>query len=183
MPSITIELEDTVDALIFTAEPTEPAQAAEVGGVWGETYFQVKLEEAMASVAATTECLQPRLEEIRLRRQDRAAVELMSQTDGVESILVTSSNAGDGKSTTASNLAIVLSSVARRTVLVDTFRRGRLHEIFDPAGSPPPNLAACIGNPEYRNTINWLGSNADQHRARRSATPGRLRRFHGRSIC
>ena len=355
VPSITIEFEDTADVLIFAAESTEPNRAAEVAGVWAETYVQVKQEEAVASVATAAERLQTRLEEIRLERQElrkpiddledrlagaatpedrdrlqvqldrltadlsyelnllstqagavttnltdlelqaelaavgearivaaalppsqrsnpplsrnlalgvitglmlgavlalirefrdntikssadvtgsipvlasiprapkgyldqldrvaaidpkgiyadgyqklRAAVEFMSQTDGVKSILVTSPNAGDGKSTTASNLAIALSSVARRTVLVDTdFRRGRLHEIFDlpvvpglsdylvyqldlkqvahaigpksglftiPAGSPPPNPAAFIGNPEYRNTINWLGSNAD----------------------
>ncbi len=67
----------------------------------------------------------------------RAAVEFMAQSDGVKSVLITSAKTGEGKSTTASNLSLALSTVARRTILLDAdFRRGRVHEIFDVPAVP-----------------------------------------------
>ena len=51
--------------------------------------------------------------------------------DSIKTVMVTSPNASEGKSTTSSNLALALSSVGQRTVLLDVdYRRGRVHDIF-----------------------------------------------------
>ncbi|MEM9891865.1 MAG: polysaccharide biosynthesis tyrosine autokinase [Actinomycetota bacterium] len=61
----------------------------------------------------------------------RSALEFISFDRNVSSIMVTSAAASEGKSTTSSNLALALSSVGKRTLLVDVdFRRGRVHKIF-----------------------------------------------------
>jgi capsular exopolysaccharide synthesis family protein len=49
----------------------------------------------------------------------------------LQSILITSARAGDGKTTVASNLAIVFAQSGRHTILVDAdFRRPLVHELF-----------------------------------------------------
>jgi capsular exopolysaccharide synthesis family protein len=51
--------------------------------------------------------------------------------------MVTSPGAGDGKSVTASNLAIVMAQSERRTLLIDAdLRRPRVHHLFDLSRSP-----------------------------------------------
>jgi capsular exopolysaccharide synthesis family protein len=60
----------------------------------------------------------------------RAAL-LLSRAGGIKSILVTSAKPQEGKSATASNLAIVLAQLGRPVLLVDAdLHRPRLHEIF-----------------------------------------------------
>lgn len=55
----------------------------------------------------------------------------------VRSVVVTSPNPGDGKTTTAVNLAMVCASVDQQAILVDTdLRRPRVHHIFNTAVSP-----------------------------------------------
>lgn len=61
----------------------------------------------------------------------RSSVEFVGLVEEIESVLVTSANASEGKSTTSSNLALALSSTGRRVVLADVdFRRGRVHQIY-----------------------------------------------------
>lgn len=64
-------------------------------------------------------------------RHLRTAVQF-SRTDAVvRTIVVTSAGAGEGKSTTSSNLAVTFAQAGRRTVLIDAdFRRPRLHDVF-----------------------------------------------------
>ena len=51
---------------------------------------------------------------------------------GLSSLLVTSSSPGEGKSTTAANLAIVLAQTGKRVILVDAdLRRPTQHKIFE----------------------------------------------------
>jgi capsular exopolysaccharide synthesis family protein len=67
----------------------------------------------------------------------RSAIEFAGIDSDLKTILVTSPNAGEGKSTTSSNLALALSTVGSRTVLVDVdFRRARLHKIYRIAQTP-----------------------------------------------
>ncbi len=64
-------------------------------------------------------------------RKIRTRLHHSASLDTTRSILVTSSNPGDGKSTVASNLAAGLALNGRRILLVDAnFRRPQLHQIF-----------------------------------------------------
>lgn len=67
----------------------------------------------------------------------RAAVEFVALGGQMRTVLITSPNAAEGKSTTASNLAVALASVSRTAALVDVdFRRGRVHNIYSISRSP-----------------------------------------------
>lgn len=67
----------------------------------------------------------------------RSSLEFVSFEKDIKTVLVTSPNASEGKSTTSSNLALALSSVGQKTVLLDVdFRRARVHEIYNIAQSP-----------------------------------------------
>ena len=64
-------------------------------------------------------------------RTVRANIELMSDDGAYRSIAITSAAGGDGKSTTAANLAVVAAQAGRRVCLVDAdLRRPILHEVF-----------------------------------------------------
>lgn len=67
----------------------------------------------------------------------RTNVQFRRLDDALTVIQVTSSNAGEGKTTTASNLAVVLAQAGQRVALVDAdLRRPRLHLVFGVAQSP-----------------------------------------------
>ena len=60
------------------------------------------------------------------------AVHLAWPTEDAKTMLITSPNRGDGKSTTASNLAIAMAIAGRKTLLIDAdLRRPVQHEIFN----------------------------------------------------
>jgi len=62
----------------------------------------------------------------------RTAIYFGSTGGQVKTMLVTSPAPGDGKSTTASNLAIAMAQAQRRTLLIDTdFRKPTQHKIFN----------------------------------------------------
>ena len=61
----------------------------------------------------------------------RTNIQFMSQSKKSTSILITSTNAEEGKSWIISNLAIVISQMGKRVIIIDgDMRKGRLNEIF-----------------------------------------------------
>jgi protein-tyrosine kinase len=64
-------------------------------------------------------------------RTVRANIELMSENGGLRRIIITSATGGDGKSTSAANLAVVGAQAGRRICLIDAdLRHPTLHEVF-----------------------------------------------------
>ncbi len=64
-------------------------------------------------------------------RHLRTAIQFSRPDTVVQTLLVTSAGAGEGKSTTASNLAAAFAQAGRTTVIIDAdLRRPRLHEEF-----------------------------------------------------
>lgn len=61
----------------------------------------------------------------------RTNIQFSSLDKPIETLMVTSSSPGEGKSTTAGNLAVVIAQSGKRTILIDTdLRRPVLHQIF-----------------------------------------------------
>ncbi len=64
-------------------------------------------------------------------RSLRAAL-LMSSADVLEAVAITSADAGEGKSSTAVNLAVVMAQLGRKVLIIDAdLRRPRQHKIFE----------------------------------------------------
>ena len=106
-------------------------------------------------------------------------------------LLVTSSNPGEGKTTTAANLAFAMAMDGKKVILVDTdLRRPSLHKLLDiptvpgltdvllghaplspveimsglsvlPAGSTPPNPGELLNSRKFRNLVLELTEQAD----------------------
>lgn len=67
----------------------------------------------------------------------RTALQFASISNDMRSIVVTSANQSEGKTTTSVNLAIAFSSVGQRVVLADAdLRRPRIHAVFGTALTP-----------------------------------------------
>ena len=66
----------------------------------------------------------------------RTNVQFMNTSFKQKSILFTSTQAGDGKSWIAANLAVTFAQAGKKVIIVDTdMRRGRQHEIFEVSNS------------------------------------------------
>ena len=74
----------------------------------------------------------------------RTSILFSSMQRGLHTIMVASANAGEGKSTTAANLAVVLSDSGKRVVLISAdLRKPRLHRFFGLDGEP--GLSDALG--------------------------------------
>lgn len=64
----------------------------------------------------------------------RANIEFSEVDHNIQTLLITSSNSGEGKSTTAANLAVAMAQTGKSVILVDTdLRRPSLHKFFQQA--------------------------------------------------
>lgn len=80
----------------------------------------------------------------------RTNVQFMNVNNNQKSILFTSTQAGDGKSWIAANLAITFAQAGKKVILVDTdMRRGRQHKIFNLENNRGLSnyLILSVGNP------------------------------------
>ena len=76
----------------------------------------------------------------------RTSVQFARPDAVVQTLVVTSASPGEGKSTVASNLAVVMAQAGRRTLLVDAdLRRPRVHALFGTARTP--GLTDAIATP------------------------------------
>lgn len=65
-------------------------------------------------------------------QQARAQIEKIDRAGGLKTIVITSVMPGEGKTTTAANLAVVLAQLGKRVLLVDAdLHKPRLHEMFE----------------------------------------------------
>ena len=81
----------------------------------------------------------------------RTNVQFMTASSERNSILFTSTQAGDGKSWIAANLAITFAQAGKKVILVDTdMRRGRQHKMFDLKNDKGLSnyLILSVNNPE-----------------------------------
>ncbi len=77
----------------------------------------------------------------------RTNLEFASVDRDLHSILITSANAGEGKTTTAANLAAVLAQTDRKVILVDAdLRRPSLHKVFEVSNRM--GLSSLLLNPD-----------------------------------
>jgi len=84
---------------------------------------------------------------VEIYRGLRTNVQFLGLDRTLRTIQVTSSLPGEGKTTTATNLAVVLSQAGHRTVLVDAdLRRPRVHEVFR-VPAAPGFTEALLGEP------------------------------------
>jgi capsular exopolysaccharide synthesis family protein len=108
----------------------------------------------MASKNPRGQCvhLEPRSAVAEAYRTVRTAVHF-GAGESVRTILVTSPAPGDGKSTTASNLAITLAQAGHRTLLMDAdLRKPTQHKIFD-LGDSDGLSSVILGQKKLREVI------------------------------
>ena len=61
----------------------------------------------------------------------RTNIQFMSQSKSTHALLITSTNASEGKSWVSSNLALAMAQTGKRVVIIDgDMRKGRLHRLF-----------------------------------------------------
>jgi succinoglycan biosynthesis transport protein ExoP len=87
----------------------------------------------------------------------RTAVQFMGLEHPIQVIQVTSANSGDGKTTTAANLAVTLAKADNRVVLIDAdLRRPRLHEEFG-VSNASGFTSALLGTAKPEDTFHRVG--------------------------
>ena len=118
----------------------------------------------------------PRSSTAEAYRTLRANIEFASVDSPTKTLLVTSPSQGEGKTTTAANLAVAFAQAGKRTVLVDAdLRKPGAHRIFNLPNRRgltslllAPDVDAGIDRPGNR-----PGRASDHHQRSTAAEPGR----------
>ena len=98
---------------------------------WGKRKARLTAEETLVS------SIQPRHPITEAYRGIRTNLQYSSVDTNLTSLLITSATPGEGKTTTAANLAIVLAQSGRSVILVDAdMRKPRQHTLFELPQSP-----------------------------------------------
>jgi len=114
------------DGRLRGADEVSAALGLPVLGVVPQMAGKASISERGQSVR-----IQPMSETAEAYRTIRTAVFFAAPGEDMKTILVTSPSPGDGKTTSASNLAIALAQAGHRTLLLDAdFRKPSQHKIF-----------------------------------------------------
>ena len=96
------------------------------------TITKMKGDKSRSEIYRLAAILYPRAPVAEAYRTLRTNLEFAAVDAPVKTLLVTSSIPGEGKTTTAANLAVVFAQAGRRTILLDAdFRKPGVHKIFD----------------------------------------------------
>ena len=96
------------------------------------TIIKMRAAKGQSEIYRLATILYPRAPAAEAYRTLRTNVEFAAVDAPVKTLLVTSSIPGEGKTTTAANLAVVFAQAGRRTILLDAdFRKPGVHKIFD----------------------------------------------------
>jgi len=96
------------------------------------TIVKMRANKGQSEFYRLATLLYPRAPAAEGYRTLRTNVEFAAVDKPVKTLLVTSSIPGEGKTTTAANLAVVFAQDGRRTILLDAdFRKPGVHKIFD----------------------------------------------------
>ena len=168
---------DTVDRRIITISEVERISD---GRLLGVTPAFPQKKDASHDAGSLDALLDPRSSFVEAVRSIRTAI-LLRGTEPSKVILVTSSLAGEGKTTLSATLAVLLAQAGKKVLLMDTdLRDGKLHALLnlpsqkglsdlltsDPAEPPiravpaVPNLDALQAGKMTANASELLGSSA-----------------------
>jgi capsular exopolysaccharide synthesis family protein len=113
-----------------------PIEAAETGGSPAESSLFKRFGTHLAGKVVVDQAMSPASRE--QYRRLAAALHHTQETNGCKVVLIASAAVGEGKTLTASNLALTLSeSYHRDVLLVDAdLRRPSLHTVFGTTGAP-----------------------------------------------
>jgi polysaccharide biosynthesis transport protein len=115
------------DAIKDSDEVQEVAGLSTLG-----TIARMKGDQARGEMYRLASLLYPRSSAAEAYRTLRTNIEFASVDAPIRALLVTSSIPGEGKTTTASNLAVVFAQAGRRVLLVDAdLRKPGVHLVFD----------------------------------------------------
>jgi capsular exopolysaccharide synthesis family protein len=96
------------------------------------TIARMKGDRSRSEIYRLAALLYPRSSLAEAYRTLRTNIEFASVDGPIQTLLVTSSAPGEGKTTTASNLAVVFAQAGRRVLLVDAdLRKPGVHLVFD----------------------------------------------------
>lgn len=135
---------DRLDTRIYKAEQLQEVGLQAIGvipdlrPVVQDRFGQAQATEREGALVSTslTTLHDPLSSPSEAYRHLRTAIQFSRMDQFIQKVLVTSPGAGDGKSTTAANLAVTMAQAKRRTLLIDTdLHRPTQHRIFgiDPA--------------------------------------------------
>lgn len=121
-----VAVREYLDDTVKSAEDVESASGTFTLGIVGR--FRAKRGQGRPRYALTSLAVPEAAEAYRQLRTNIHFARLASE---LRTILVTSSNPQEGKSTTTANIAVVLAQAGQRVIVVDTdLRRPSLHSIF-----------------------------------------------------
>ncbi len=153
-----------------------PSGAARGGN--GDSGLRVRTRSAETPQVELVPHTRPRLAVSETYRALRTAL-LLSTAEGLDTVSVTSAGAGEGKTVTATNLAVVLAQLGKSVLVVDAdLRKPRLHSIFRASNriglvsyltgtaelddilqrTEAPNLMVCTSGPIPPNPSELLSS-------------------------